>query len=104
MERAGSGERGAVCSRPSIRYPPTPAATTTSPIRAGARDRRGAAGGPVVGAPLISGGAAAGARERGRGRPLDPGGEGTGFVRPTGGAPAFLPGERWVGFLGPGRR
>src|SRR2546423_14939016 len=97
MERAGSGERGAVCSRPSIRYPPTPAATTTSPIRAGARDRRGAAGSRVVGAPVISVGASAVAREGGRTGAPRLAGEGTRCSRPTGRAEDLLAGEPRLG-------
>src|SRR2546425_2730098 len=104
MEGAGSGERGAVCSRPSIRYPPTPAATTTSPITAGARDRRRAvgalgwrdfaAGSGVVGAPVISVGASAVARERGRAGPLDLAGEATGCSGQTAVAKSSIVGKR----------
>src|SRR6266513_3842299 len=81
---AGSGERGAGSPGPfllpapcsllpfSAKYPPTPAATTTSPISAAARDRGlrdFAAGSGVVGALVISVGASAVARERARAGP-----------------------------------
>src|SRR6266567_7970909 len=81
---AGSEERGAGSAGLSLlpaprsllplsaKYPPTPAATTTSPMTTGARERRRAAlrdftpGIGVVGAPVISVGASAVARERAR--------------------------------------
>src|SRR2546422_3759141 len=96
-EGAGSGERGAVSSRPRIRYPPTPAATTTSPMTTGTRERRWrafAAGSGVVGAPVISVGASAVAPERGRARPLDLAREATRCSRPDAGGEAPLAGER----------
>src|SRR2546422_5307424 len=95
-EGAGSGERGAVSSRPSIRYPPTPAATTTSPMTTGARERRRrafAAGSGVVGAPVISVGASAVAPGRGRAGPPDLAGEATGCSGPAAGGEAPLVGE-----------
>src|SRR6266571_5283739 len=82
-EGAGSGERGAGTASGSLlrfraKYPPTPAATTTSPITRGVRDRRRAAGSGVVGAPVIAVGASAVVRERGRGAVRGRPGEATG--------------------------
>src|SRR6266480_621975 len=92
-EGAGSWEPGAGSPGPfllpapcsllpfSARYPPTPAATTTSPITAAARDRGlrdFAAGSGVVGALVISVGASAVARERARAGPRGLAGEATG--------------------------
>ena len=86
----------------SARYPPTPAATTRSPIKAGARDRGSrdvAAGSGVVGAPVISVGASAVARERGRAAPRDLAGEATGCSGQTAVAKSSIVGKRWSGCL-----
>src|SRR5712691_10511370 len=105
-EGARSVERGAVCSRPRIRYPPTPAATTTSPMTTGARERRWrafAAGSGVVGAPVISVGASAvpGAGSR---RAPRPGRRGDRLLRPDGGGEVLHRGEALIGFLHQGPR
>src|SRR5690349_23224265 len=69
---------------PSSRYPPTPAATTTSPTTATVRDLRLGGvfprGNGVVGAPVISVGASAAARDVG-----GVGGRGRGALRPFAG-------------------
>src|SRR5207249_3362973 len=107
-EGAGSWEPGAGSSGPfllpapcsllpfSARYPPT-SATTTSPITAAARERRWrafAGGSGVVGAPVISVGASAVARERGRAGPLDLAGEATGCSGQTAVAKSSIVGKR----------
>src|SRR5437867_2227638 len=101
-EGAGSWERGAGTASGSLlrfraKYPPTPAATTTSPMTTGARERRWrafAAGSGVVGAPVISVGASAVARERGRAGPLDLAGEATGCSGQTAVAKSSIVGKR----------
>src|SRR6267143_4239305 len=102
IEEAGSGERGAVPSRPSVRYAPTPAATTTTPLTAGTRDRGlwdFAADSGVVGAPVISVGASAVARARGRAAARDLAGEATGCSGQTAVAKSSMVGKRWSGSL-----
>src|SRR2546422_894582 len=86
-EGAGSWERGAGMASGSLfrfssKYPPTPAATTASPITAGARERGlrdFAAGGGGRGGPAVSGGGAGGGPGR---RPGAPPGLGGGRPRP----------------------
>src|SRR3989454_10263917 len=68
----------------------------------GTRERRWrafAAGSGVVGAPVISVGASAVARERGRAGPLDLAGEATGCSGQTAGAKSSIVGKRWSGSL-----
>src|SRR5205809_144224 len=81
-EGAGSWELGAGSPEPSLlpapcsllplsaKYPPTPAATTASPITAGGRERRRAAGRGGVGPPRYAGGRWAGAAIHGSAHPL----------------------------------
>src|SRR6266481_844820 len=87
VSTSGTAARSPLPRRPNVRYPPTPAATTRNPITAGARDRRRAGGAGlrafadeigVVGAPVISVGASAVVRERGRAAPRDLAGAATG--------------------------
>src|SRR5690242_20272661 len=81
--------------RPRRRYPPTPAATTTSPTTAGVRDLRLGGvlprGNGVVGAPVISVGASAAARGAG-----GAGGRGRGALRPFAGAATGCSGQTAV--------
>src|SRR5205823_2532069 len=93
----------------STRYPTTPTTSTATPIAAGARDRRRAVGGAglrdfaagsgVVGAPVISVGASAAARERGRAVLRDLAGDATGCSGQTAVAKSSIVGKRWSGSL-----
>src|ERR1700747_276360 len=78
--------------RPRRRYPPTPAAATTSPTTAGVRDLRLGGvlprGNGVVGAPVISVGASAAARGAAGG--------GRGALRPFAGAATGCSGQTAV--------
>src|SRR2546430_12007092 len=110
----GSWEPGAGTAAGSLlpfcaKYPTTPATTTATPITAGSLDRRRAgvgaglrdfaAGSGVVGTPVISVGASAVARARGRAALRGLAGDATRRSRPTGGAESPLLGESRAGFL-----